>query len=60
MIGGIMLTLIEGVQAFATQYMMRQQQLMMEEQMAMQKKELERMLRKGGTDVWANDFNTEL
>ena len=55
-----MLTLIEGVQAFATQYMMRQQQIMMEEQMAMQKKELERMLRKGGTDVWANDFNTEL
>ena len=28
--------------------------------MAMQKKELERMLRRGGTDVWANDFNSEL
>ena len=28
--------------------------------MAMQKAELERMMRRGGTDPWAVDFNKEL
>ena len=28
--------------------------------MAMQKKELEKMMRRGGTDPWAVDFNQEL
>ena len=55
-----MLTLIEGVQVFATQYMMRQQQQQMEEHMAAEKKKLEAMLRRGGTDPWAADFNQDL
>ena len=33
---------------------------MMEEQMAMQKAELEKMMRRGGTDPWAVDYNKEL
>ena len=33
---------------------------MMEEQHAMQKAQLEKMMRRGGTDPWAVDFNQEL
>jgi len=33
---------------------------MVEEQMAMQKAELDKMLRRGGTDPWAVDFNKDL
>jgi import inner membrane translocase subunit TIM17 len=60
LIGSVMLTLIEGMTVFITAYSMRMQQQMMEEQMALQKAELEKMLRRGGTDPWAVDFNKEL
>ena len=33
---------------------------MMEEQMAMQKAEMERMMRRGGPDPWAVDFKPEM
>ena len=33
---------------------------MMEEQMAQQKQEMEAMMRRGGSDPWAVDFNKEL
>ena len=32
----------------------------MEEQMAMQKAEMEKMMRRGGTDPWAVDFKQEM
>ena len=33
---------------------------MMEEQAAMQKAEIEKMMRRGGPNAWAVDFNPEL
>ena len=57
MIRGIMLTLIEGVTVMITAYTMRQQQMMQEEQMAIQKKELERVMRRGGPDAWDVGFD---
>ena len=59
-IGGFMLCLIEGVTVMITQYSMRMQQQMQEEQMKIQRAELEKMMRRGGTDPWAVDFNKDL
>ena len=55
-----MLTLIEGVTVMITQYSMRMQQEMQEEQMRMQKAMIEKQMRRGGADPWAVDFNPEL
>ena len=52
-----MLCLIEGVSVAITQYSMRMEQQMQEEQMAIQKAEIEKMMRRGGSDPWAVDFD---
>ena len=51
--------LIEGVGVAMNVYMYRQQQAMMEEQMALEKKKIEKMMRIQKGDAWHDDIETK-
>ena len=59
-IGGVILGLIEGVSTLITSFSMRQQYKFMEEEQKRQMEEAQRILRKGGNDPWAVDYNAEV